>query len=185
MLCNQGSPVEGIILTCVIDIQCAGIGWWRFKFRVVRNTAQKDFLLTNSEAHSPTGTFFANTVSEYRILWDWTHGIPYLGKQMNQLFWVQRSCAFIKECTGTFPGYCISIIYTQCSVTNVTLELPHMNFSRPRRGQWQCSVLPAASPSWSWCSAWNRHGSNWGCFVARWALVTNKFCVRKCSYQSV
>jgi hypothetical protein len=43
-----------------------------------------------------------------------------------------------------------------------------------RRNQWQYCILAAVSRCCSWCTAWNRYGSNFSCFVARWVLVTDK-----------
>jgi hypothetical protein len=39
-------------------------------------------------------------------------------------------------------------------------------------------ILAAVSRCCSWCTAWNRHGRNFSCFVARWALVTDKHFLR-------
>jgi hypothetical protein len=46
--------------------------------------------------------------------------------------------------------------------------------SRTKRNQWQYWILAAVSRCCSWCTAWNRYGRNFSCFVARWALVTDK-----------
>jgi hypothetical protein len=43
-----------------------------------------------------------------------------------------------------------------------------------RRNQWQYWILAAVSRCCSWCTAWNRYGRNFSCFVARWALFTDK-----------
>jgi hypothetical protein len=42
------------------------------------------------------------------------------------------------------------------------------------RNQCQYWILAAVYRCCSWCTAWNRCGRNFSCFVARWALVTNK-----------
>jgi hypothetical protein len=43
-----------------------------------------------------------------------------------------------------------------------------------RRNQWQYWILAAVSRCCSWCTAWNRYGRNFSCFVARWTFVTDK-----------
>jgi hypothetical protein len=59
-------------------------------------------------------------------------------------------------------------------------------FCKKRRNQWQYWILATVSRCCSWCTAWNRYGRNFSCFVARWALVTDKhLCVPKFCYQSV
>jgi hypothetical protein len=55
-----------------------------------------------------------------------------------------------------------------------------------RRNQWQYWILAVVSRCCSWCTAWNRCGRNFSCFVARWPLVTDKhFLCPWSGYQSL
>jgi hypothetical protein len=61
-----------------------------------------------------------------------------------------------------------------CGITLHQKEIvQHITPSHPkRRNKWQYWILATVSRCCSWCTAWNRYGRNFSCFVARWPLVT-------------
>jgi hypothetical protein len=62
------------------------------------------------------------------------------------------------------------MFHLKCNPNYFTWNPSHTKW----RNQWEYSMLAVISRCCSWCTAWNQYCHNLSCFVAWWALVTDK-----------